>query len=361
MVDTILKEMLAQLPKRSQDVLSRRFGLKNNHPETLETIGDDFGITRERVRQIESSALRLILQKHPEELADFTQLVRSHLERFGGAREERKLLEEIRFMANDRHPASQSRIRFLLAVGTGLKHVPSATSHYSFWATSDTAVKQVHKFLDASIREMKKLRQPVELANVETFAKRVAESIGLRNVSGGVALSFLSISRDLLSNPYGHYGHAHWPTIVPRGVKDRAYLVLKHHQSPLHFRDLAKKINEQAKTADAFHPTWQKQVEVQTVHNELIKDGNFVLVGRGMYALKEWGYEPGTVRDLIGVVLAKARRPLTKQEIIEAVKAKRLVQENTIIINLQNRKFFERLAGGRYRVRTSRRTAAQEA
>jgi len=73
-------------------------------------------------------------------------------------------------------------------------------------------------------------------------------------------------------------------------------------------------------------------------------------VGRGLYALSEWGYQPGTVSEIISQVL-KQEGPLTKEEIAKKVLAKRLVKENTILINLQNRKLFERDNTGRYLVR----------
>jgi hypothetical protein len=88
---------------------------------------------------------------------------------------------------------------------------------------------------------------------------------------------------------------------------------------------------------------------VQTVHNELIKDSRFVLVGRGVYALKEWGYEPGQVKDIITKIL-RENGPLTQGEILERVSKQRLVKENTILLNLSNKKNFLRDSQGKYKV-----------
>jgi len=90
---------------------------------------------------------------------------------------------------------------------------------------------------------------------------------------------------------------------------------------------------------------------VQTVHNELIKDSRFVLVGRGIYALEEWGYYPGQVKDVILRVLREERKPITKEEILEKVLEQRLVKENTILLNLSNKKYFERDVQGKYKVK----------
>jgi RNA polymerase sigma factor (sigma-70 family) len=53
-----LAEALLRLTPRMRRVVSRRFGLDGEPPQTLEKIGSDLGITRERVRQLEARALR---------------------------------------------------------------------------------------------------------------------------------------------------------------------------------------------------------------------------------------------------------------------------------------------------------------
>ena len=50
--------LIKPLSDRNRDVILRRFGLKNGRPETLESIGQGYGITRERVRQIEEYAIK---------------------------------------------------------------------------------------------------------------------------------------------------------------------------------------------------------------------------------------------------------------------------------------------------------------
>jgi RNA polymerase primary sigma factor len=61
-----LAKALAQLNPRMQHVISRRFGLDGQVPQTLEQVGSELGITRERVRQLESRALRELRSHAPE-------------------------------------------------------------------------------------------------------------------------------------------------------------------------------------------------------------------------------------------------------------------------------------------------------
>ena len=67
-----LEDVLATLTPREQQVLRMRFGLQDGKPHTLEEVGKEFDVTRERIRQIESKALRKL--RHPsrsKKLKDF--------------------------------------------------------------------------------------------------------------------------------------------------------------------------------------------------------------------------------------------------------------------------------------------------
>lgn len=352
MVEPILKQLFQRLPKRTREVLVRRVGLKNNRPETLEAIGRDFGVTRERVRQVEESGVRLMRSNGlPAEMKEFEAAIVRHLENFNGVREEGRLLPELKFIFNDRHPASPSRIKFLLGLSEKFVYVPETAKYCAFWADSPESAKIVLKFIDFLVKEMRKSRQPISVDELESFVKKVSLAALAKSLSSGILLSYFSLSRELALNPFGEFGLTSWSEIVPKGVRDRAYRVIRQQRRPIHFRELASLLNGHAQLASNFHPAWQKDIETQTVHNELIKDPNFVLVGRGFYALKEWGYEAGTVKDVLASIIRKSKRPLAKNELISQVKAQRLVQENTILINLQDRRIFERLHDGRYRLR----------
>lgn len=113
----------------------------------------------------------------------------------------------------------------------------------------------------------------------------------------------------------------------------------------MHFRKITDTINEIKFDGKKAHPA--------TVHNELILDHDrYVLVGRGIYALKEWGYKPGVVADVITEILAQSPEPLARQEIIRRVLEKRLVKESTIILALMNKKRFKKNGQGTYQINT---------
>jgi len=144
-------------------------------------------------------------------------------------------------------------------------------------------------------------------------------------------------SKNIGKNPLGEWGRMTAPAIRTKGIRDYAYLAIKRKGAPMHFSEVAETIGT----------VFSKKAHVATTHNELIKDPSFVLVGRGLYALTEWGYTPGVVRDVIRDVL-KAEGPLKKDEVIKHVKKARFVKDNTILVNLNDSRYFKRMKDGRY-------------
>ena len=148
------------------------------------------------------------------------------------------------------------------------------------------------------------------------------------------------MSKAVAKNPLGEWGKASSPNISTRGVKDYAFLVMRRHGSPMHFKEVA----------DSITKTFGKKTHYATCHNELIKDSRFVLVGRGMYALSEWGYKAGIAREVIQDILKREGTPLSKDDIVEKVMKERYFKKNTILVNLANSRYFKKNKDGLYTV-----------
>ena len=128
--------------------------------------------------------------------------------------------------------------------------------------------------------------------------------------------------------------------VNPKNIRDKIYVILHENGSHMHFNEIAAAIRES--------DFKRKDVTTQAIHNELIKDKRFVLIGRGIYALQEWGYKKGTVADMITEVLEEAGEPLHRDEIVKRVLKKRHVKETTILLNLQGKPQFKRTAKATY-------------
>lgn len=206
------------------------------------------------------------------------------------------------------------------------------------WYTKAEALKAAESIIARTAEELATVKKPVPAATLFQILKTHAKAV-LGTVPNPDTLeSYLSISKLIKQNPYGEFGLVTWPSIKPRGVKDKAYAVLAKSGKPMHFREVAGAISKSGWSPKRAHP--------QTVHNELIKDPRFVLVGRGLYALTEWGFEPGTVSDVITGVLKIAKKPLSKDDITKRVLAQRFVKPNTVFLNLQNKALFRKTGEG---------------
>ena len=340
-IKTLVEKLLEPLSAKQKLVLSSRFGIGNGEAKTLEAIGKNFNITRERVRQIETDAIGIIKKKEKEKiLADLINLVNEIIKERGGISSKETLAKELldRFWAKPDVSSEEFRMAGIIFLVSGLKKMKANRETIEAWTAPDFDKKyfnEVVSQLENIFDESKKLLDEEEILkkiHYGEFSKKYP------NIQSGHILSFLEASKKFGKNVFGDWGKARWPLIRPRGVREKATLVLLKKNKPLHFRDIGRFI-EEFKLSD-------KKVHPQTVHNELIRDKRFVLVGRGTYALREWGYEEGTVKDVIVALLKSAGGILSRENIVGGVLKKRKVKKATIAVNLADKKTFEKTKGG---------------
>lgn len=329
----ISKSLLGVLPERARDVLIKRYGLgADGETFTLEAIGQSYGITRERVRQIENYGIQSI-QKSEEYKKHFDLFIEIQklIDQLGGGLiAEHVFLDE---MTND--PIVRNHLYFLLVVGDPFYRGKENPQYNHRWYTE-------RKVADAVEKALRNVHQGLErdelISEHDMLARFRAELMEIAEKHGDDVLKrWLMISKQIAQNPLGDWGPADSPNVRVKGVRDYAYLAVKRHGSPMHFREVAGSINK----------LFGHDAHVATTHNELIKDQRFVLVGRGLYALTEWGYTAGVVKEVLREILAK-EGPLTREEIIDKVRKERYVKDNTIVVNLQDANLFRRLANGAY-------------
>lgn len=329
----VTKKLIGHLQDRSHDVVVSRFGLGTDlEHRTLEAIGSKYGITRERVRQIEHAALQAI-RKHPafkEENPTFNEL-RNLVKDLGSLIEEDELLSSI---SSDK--STQNHIHFYLVLGDDFKKIKEDDHFKSRWHVDEKLAGQVHDALHSLYASL----GDNELVAEGEFITKFIEHCRKENaeiISEEIAKRYLRTSKKMAKNPLGEWGKAGTSGVKTRGIKDYAYLMMRKHGSPMHFREVAKAISE----------TFGKKTHTATCHNELIKDNRFILVGRGIYALKEWGYKPGIVREVIKDII-RQYGPMTKEDIVDHVMKERYLKKNTILVNLQNAKYFKKSKNNLY-------------
>ncbi len=324
---------------REREIITRRYGLFDRR-ETLEQIGELLGITRERVRQLEKSVITRMRiaaeQGNVPHITDVQERIVSVLESLGDVARMSDLTDKL-VAENSRE--EQSRVAFLAQLCPKLIVIDEDNDYYR-----SVGIKAVHD--EKQLKKLVvKIIDAIKTIGEATAIEAVAERAGVKNPNQARALASTSKHLATLNNTWGLIK---WPTVNPKNIRDKIYVILHQSGNHMHFNEIADTI----KKSDFK----RKDVTTQAIHNELIKDDRFVLIGRGIYALKEWGYEKGTVADIITKVLRDAKSPLHRDEIVKRVLKTRYVKETTVLLNLQGKPQFKRVAKATYTLATPTKT-----
>lgn len=361
-----LSALLANLAEKEKDVITKRFGLGKPQKHTLEDIGQSYSITRERVRQIENLSIKKLkeLRDLKDDIKDAENLVVQLLEQYGGVMEESFFLENVlNYMIT--HPDAENSLLFLAEhiFSDNINRVYQDKEFNNLWQLGSSDVEFLKSVITEMVNIIEANGEPIKLEDLmEQFKssqcyinnkERIMNLTTMLEATeddvNKILESYLRASRKIKQDIFDNWGLISWGIVKPRKINDKIYLTLKKAGRPMHFTEIADEINKNAFDG--------KIAYAPTVHNELILDKKYVLVGRGIYALSEWGYEPGNVADVIESIL-KEDGPLTKEQIIDKVLAKRNVKKSTVYLSLMNNKRIKKSDKSRYSVVTE---AASEA
>lgn len=330
--ESLVNDILATIDReREREIISRRFGLFDRR-ETLEQIGELLGITRERVRQLEKSVLtRLKQQAEQGELPHIADVQDTIIETLAGMGHVARVGEVSAKLTKSNTKFDQARVAFLSILCPKLIVISDDDHyHHSVAIAEKHDEKTLKKHVQTLIDTIKKIGEPKP---IEHIAKEVS-------ISDPKHAEAIATTSKHLATLNGQWGLIKWPIVNPKNIRDKIYVILKQNGKHMHFNEIADAIKQS--------DFKRKDVTTQAIHNELIKDKRFVLIGRGIYALKEWGYKKGTVADIIAEVLRDAGEPLHRDEIVKRVLKSRYVKETTILLNLQGKDQFKRVAKATY-------------
>ena len=331
----VTKRLLSVLSDRGRDVIIKRYGLDESGKRmTLEGIGKKYGITRERVRQIENHSITNIRKskEYEKEKLAFDQL-KEYINSLGGIVSEEDVLTHV-----SKDKTVQNHFHFMLVVGDDFTKEKEDDEFNHRWFVDKQLADKIHGSLRKLYTSLSDDELVLESDMIESFLEYVKD-VSEEYKNEEVIKRWFALSKKIGKNPLGEWGKSSSANVNAKGMRDYAFLVIRKHGSPIHFKEVAKAITTYFNT----------KAHVATTHNELIKDPRFVLVGRGLYALAEWGYLSGVVKDVIKKIIEK-NGPLPKDKIIEKVLKERYVKENTILVNLQNPKFFHKDKDSKYHI-----------
>ena len=333
----VINNILNRLRERERDVLVARYGLNSENPEkrTLESIGQELSVTRERIRQIEKAVLKKIAKRYTAVIKPLWKIIDGYLNAHGEIVSLKYLVDYLGLDGEDSNKLEQNALRLAVSAHPQLKSLKKHPLFREGWIDNSLDLEKIIEIQKIIEQILEKQNKPMSeddlieriVANTENTDSILIK--GILRVSSGVGID----NKD-------NWGLVKWSLVVPRRIRDKIFIVMEETNKPLHFKEITQLIQ---KKFPANKPTLSR-----TVHNELIGDPRFILVGRGIYALKDWGYKPGVVADVIQEILRKADQPMYVSDIIEAVMKHRQVKRNTVVANLQNRSLFKKVAKATY-------------
>lgn len=348
----LIAALFRAVSEKEQDIVKSRFGLAGGELATLEDIGKRYKVTRERIRQIEKAAIHTLRTdtQYGNHLETASSLVTTMLEAHGGAMEQEAILREL-LSTSAQAEAERRATLFLLRELLSDRVVPMGKmdGFREGWKLKMTPLSLLQEIDENLVRLFTAIGKTASYDDVRVAVSGDAFfTLHAEAVADEKLLAALDRSLYISRNPFGDWGLVGWGAIVPHRMNEKIALVLKKHGKPLHFQEITQRINDAAFD--------KRKAYAPTVHNELILNEEYVLVGRGIYALKEWGYKPGVVADVIEGILAASNEPIARDRLIEKVLEQRMVKKNTITLALSDGARFEKLPDGRYRLSGSPHT-----
>jgi len=338
-LEEIVNEFLMVLSDKERTVITKRFSLDNKPRQTLESIGKKFSVTRERIRQIEATALKKLQRNAANSrIKKVSQAITVILQEQGGICEEKHIITEaLKKIHGPTSPINGHIVRLALSITPGVMRSDSPKLFKRFWYQKEMmSMGDIKKIAKAAYQAANKKK---DVISTDELIEKTIKNLKGMPVSEKTILSVIHADMRFRKMSDDSWGLLEWRHINPKSIHDKALIVMREAKKPMHFIEIANQISA--------HGFDNRPVTVQAVHNDLIRYPEFVLVGRGMYALREWGYNPGTVADVIASIL-KEKGPLKKKEIVQEVQRQRDVKIGTISLNLQKEPAFVRVGRAVY-------------
>lgn len=333
------EDILKSLSEKEKNVIERRVWL-NWEKETLQNIWNSFSpaITRERVRQIEDSWIKKIGRIIKASLLTKIQSVSiEFLKLHWWVMSKDKLINNVIKELNIDSDANHSILEMIIQSDFEIKKSKQKLGCQIYFYLPNISKTDIDTVYKEAVKILKKKKDVVSKNYLfENIISSLKKDISITFID-----SCLELFDDIVYWEENLVWLTKWKILNPKTLKDKAIYVMKKEKTPMHFVDISNKITQML----------EEKVKVNTIHNELIRNSEFVLIGRWIYALKEWWFNPGTVLDVITSILEKAWEPMSTEEITKEVLKIRNVKQTTIYMNLQNKKAIERVGRNYYQLK----------
>lgn len=333
-----IENFLLLLTQKERYVVERRFNLDRKERATLEEIGQFYSVTRERIRQIEKNALNKLkrnLENGP--LIDVGNLAYEQVEKAGGVIREDQLIAKLLM---ERQDYNVEALQLILSIDKRFNRIPNTVSFYPYLKMAAISQNELENICRQTVDLLTKSKNTMTVPGLmKSFTNFKAFEL-----TENVYQSLIQVDKKIKFIDASSVGLVEWRHINPRTLRDKIFFVLRTNKSPMHFVDISNKIID--------YSFDKKKINLQAVHNELIRHDEFILIGRGIYGLSEWGYVTGTVADVITSIL-KRKDSMSQEDIVDEVLKQRKVKPITVILSLKNKAQFVRVGRKQYSLKAA--------
>ena len=335
-----LEDLLLGLQDIDKDVVRRRFGL-HAPKETLQEIGDDYGVTRERIRQIQNRAMDGITPKAKKHIIilSLSTKARQHLGKVGVKREKTVTKDFAR--THNISEKGESLLAFLILLSEKLHHHEETNEMHSFISASEKQTRLAKHVLKKILAKFASNPEKTYTgAEVLSFVeKEIHKHIGVKAKEDEL-YDFLRILKPIGRNPFGQFGLLDHNQITPSSLAHKILYLLENQGKPMHFNEIFQSLKGMDEINDEFLSNrWKKNYNRSSIQNHLIMNPEFVWIGRGTYALKKWGYKEGNVFDRM-VELVKKNKSIQKEKLYELLSVEKQFSKITFEVYIRNKKYF---------------------
>ena len=228
-----LNVLLSNLSEKEKEVISRRFGLGKPQKHTLEEIGQHYGITRERVRQIENLSIKKLkeLRELKEDIREAENLVLQLLEQYGGVMEETFFLENV-FNYMITHPDAENSLLFLAEYifSENINRVYQDKEFNNLWKVGSSDADFLKSVITEMVSIVENKGEPIKLeelinnfkssdfynSNKEKIMNLTTMLEATDDDVNKILESYLRASRKIKQDIFDHWGLISWGIVRPK-------------------------------------------------------------------------------------------------------------------------------------------------
>ncbi len=324
----IIEKTFNDLEDREFDILCHRFGLKRDKKKTLKEAGELFGITRERIRQIEEKALR---KTNSDLLMGIIAMLDEILIYSGGMASLAQLKEK-----NSKQYWQDYRTVGFIDLLIETEHLPVyGGGQYIIHSILDG--DYVEEFIDYILGYIESQGRPVSFSKfknhaLEKMSDAFKEDLARLDITPEAFLeSILEVKKNIGTDPMGKIGLSKWPEVNPETHIEWAIVALHSIDQPAHWKEILRKV--EAISGERF--------KEKTFYNIFSPNDEFLLFdsGNGVYGLDEWKdrFDEKTNQTIaeLAYLTVKEKGPLPLDEIHNYILEEKDCSRNSVLIYLE--------------------------